>query len=86
MVSWYHWKPDYMLNYFQNQHQMCIRDSHGAYLADTWWEGCATEGSKCGCGVKTLEAAAGGKVVSASMSEVTNGWVALVIKAADRCV
>lgn len=30
--------------------------------------------------VKTMEAAAGGKVVSASMSEVTNGWVALVIK------
>ena len=24
---------------------------HGAYLADTWWEGCATEGSKCGCGI-----------------------------------
>lgn len=34
--------------------------------------------------VKTMEAAAGGKVVSASMSEVTNGWVALVIKAADK--
>ena len=32
--------------------------------------------------VKTMEAAAGGKVVSASMSEVTNGWVALVIKQA----
>ena len=29
--------------------------------------------------VKTMEAAAGGKVVSASLSEVTNGWVALVI-------
>lgn len=34
--------------------------------------------------VKTMEAAAGGKVVSASMSEVTNGWVALVIKVADK--
>ena len=34
--------------------------------------------------VKTMEAAAGGKVVSASLSEVTNGWVALVIKAADK--
>ena len=34
--------------------------------------------------VKTMEAAAGGKVVSASMSEVINGWVALVIKAADK--
>jgi len=31
-----------------------------------------------------MEAAAGGKVVSASLSEVTNGWVALVIKAADK--
>lgn len=31
--------------------------------------------------VKAMEAAAGGKIVAASLSEVTNGWVALVINA-----
>ena len=34
MVSWYHWKPDYMLNYFQNQHRgytvdLIVKDEDG---------------------------------------------------------
>lgn len=33
--------------------------------------------------VKTMEAAAGGRLCQ-PLSEVTNGWVALVIKAADK--
>lgn len=49
MVSWYHWKPDYMLNYFQNQHRgytvdLIVKDEDG-YLhfgkkeGDTFLEG-----------------------------------------------
>lgn len=34
--------------------------------------------------VKAMEAAADGKIVAASLSEVTNGWVALVINAAGK--
>ena len=43
------------------QQLLLLRNSRGgemmgcllytSYLADTWWEGCATEGSKCGCGI-----------------------------------
>ena len=44
MVSWYHWKPDYMLNYFQNQHRgytvdLIVKDEDG-YL---WFVGRADD-------------------------------------------
>lgn len=49
MVSWYHWKPDYMLNYFQNQHRGYTVDNivkdedgylhFGRYDGDVFLEG-----------------------------------------------
>ena len=49
MVSWYHWKPDYMLNYFQNQYRgytvdAIVKDEDGylhfgRYDGDTFLEG-----------------------------------------------
>lgn len=49
MVSWYHWRPDYMLNYFQNQHRGYTVDNivkdedgylhFGKYDGDVFLEG-----------------------------------------------
>lgn len=49
MVSWYHWKPDYMINYFMNQHRgytvdRIIKDENGnlhfgKYDGDNFLEG-----------------------------------------------